>query len=212
LVAAVAKNEQVNIKAEILFLLLCILLGAFNDWNSVCNKKIYVYTVPHYFNFSTIPIWMLIYWGMILRFFSRFTRWQALDPNTDASNTIGIGNWKIDNGLAKVSGELLLVLVTRQTIYQFYRDPLLSWMPFLCALGLFLVFFKPTKHDFKLVLIFLLGGPLIEILYIQIGQTHYYYLGWIGGVPVWLVLWWCLIILVWKDISFRIQKVLKIYQ
>ena len=30
-----AKREGINLKAELLFLLICTVLGAFNDWNTV---------------------------------------------------------------------------------------------------------------------------------------------------------------------------------
>jgi len=206
---AVASREGVRMKAEILFLLICTVLGAFNDWNSVCNKKIYDYTVPHEFAFSTIPIWMLLYWGMILRFVARLARWDALGAPTAVSNRIGAGILRADSGALKVAGELLLVLVTRQAIYRFYLDPVLSWLPFLGALGVFWFLFRPDRHDVKLLLIFLAGGPLIEILYIQVGRLHFYHLGWIGGVPLWIALWWLLIVLIWKDLAFRIEHALR---
>ena len=98
IVALVADREGVNLPAELLFLLICTVLGGFNDWNSVCNKKIYDYTVPHYFGFSTIPLWMLLFWGMILRFVARLARWQALGPPAQVSDTVGIGSWYADNG------------------------------------------------------------------------------------------------------------------
>ena len=36
-------QEGINIKAEIVFYIICTILGAFNDWNSVTNKRIYDY-------------------------------------------------------------------------------------------------------------------------------------------------------------------------
>jgi len=209
LVVSVANREGVHLPAELLFLLVCTVLGGFNDWNSVCNKKIYDYTVPHYFVFSTIPLWMLLYWGMILRFVARLARWQLLDPPQRVSDSVGIGSRHIESGAFKVVAELLLVLVTRQTIYRLYADPVLSWLPFLGALCIFLVLIRPQRHDFKLLAIFLAGGPLIEVLYIQVGRLHAYHLGWIGGVPLWIALWWLLIVLIWKDIAFRLERTLR---
>ena len=207
-VAAVASREGVHLRAELLFLLVCTVLGAFNDWNSVCNKRIYDYSVPHFFAFSTIPIWMLLYWGMILRFVARLARWQALGAPDTVSNRVGVGRLQAESRLLKVVGELALVLATRQAIYRFYTDPILSWLPFLAALAVYGVLFRPDRHDAKLLLIFLAGGPLIEVLYIQAGDLHAYHLGWIGGVPLWIVLWWLLIVLIWKDIAFRLEHAL----
>jgi hypothetical protein len=74
---------------------------------------------------------------------------------------------------------------------------------------IFLLVCSPTKHDLKLLLIFLIGGPLIEILYIQLGGLHQYDLGWLGGVPLWIALWWLLAVLVWKDLAYRLEARLK---
>lgn len=208
-VMALARSEGVNIGAELLFLLICTAFGAFNDWNSVCNNKIYLYTVPHYFKFSTIPIWMLLFWGMILRFVARLARWKALGAGEEVTNTIGVGKFKWQSGLVRVIFQLLLVFATRQAIYRNYMDPLWSWIPFLMALVLFFMVGQTNKHDLKLVGIFLLGGPLIEILYIQVGTLHYYHLGWLGGVPLWIALWWLLIVVIWKDLAFRIEHALR---
>ncbi len=204
------KEEAVNFKAEVVFLLICILLGGFNDWNSVCNKKIYDYSVPVFFeSFSTIPLWMLLFWGMILRYFARLARWQRLNPPDSLMDKIGIGSTYVENNYFKIGAELILVLVTRQFIYRNYLDPIWSWLPFAAAIIIFMLFFYPTRHDFLLLIIFVIGGPLIEILYIKVGHLHYYHLGWIFGIPLWLALWWMLIIIIWKDISLRLEEAIK---
>ena len=208
-VFAVAKRESVNLKAELLFFIVCTILGAFNDWNSVCNKKIYDYTTgATWFDFTTIPLWMLLYWGMILRFVARLARWQALAPDETASDKIGLGGLIIENGKLKVALQLALVFITRSFIYKNYLDPLWSWLPFLVALIVLLLLFSPNRHDLKLLAFFALAGPLIEILYIQVGGLHYYHLGWLGGVPLWIALWWLIIVLIWKDLAFRVEKAL----
>lgn len=191
---------------EIVFFLICTLLGGFNDWNSVVNHKIYDYTVPHYFDFSTIPLWMLLFWGMILRFIARLARWERLGPDGAPSDRVGIGGLRANRPGLKIAGELALVMATRWMVYRFYANPVLSWPPFLAALLLFSVLFGASRHDVKLLLLFLLFGPVVEILYIQIGGLHSYLLGWFGGVPLWIVLWWALSILIWKDLAFRIEK------
>ena len=195
-------------RAELAFLALCTALGAFNDWNSVCRHGIYRYTVPHFFAFSSIPIWMLLYWGMILRFFARFARWEALGPPSAPENRVGVGRFVADNALLRIGALLALIVATRQCIYRLPLDPIWSWLPFLLALVAYLVFFFPSRHDLKLLAVFLVGGPLIEILYIRVGHLHEYDLGWLWGVPLWIALWWLLIIPIWKDLSLRLQTVL----
>ena len=209
ILAAWAEREQISLSSEVIFLGLCTLLGAFNDWNSVCNKQIYNYTVPHYFAFSTIPVWMLLYWGLILRFLARLARWENLHPDPEPSNRIGMGRFQAENAVAKVAAQLLLLAATRWFIYRYPLHPVLSWLPFLIALLLYALIFKVNSHDLKLVGLFLVAGPLVEVLYIQIGHLHQYHLGWIGGVPLWIVLWWALSILIWKDIALRIEKALR---
>ena len=204
--AALARPEAVSLKAELVFFLVCTCLGAFNDWNSVCNHRIYDYTVPHYLDLSTIPLWMLLFWGMILRFIARLARWEALSPPAAPSDRVGLGGLAVDSGLVKVATQLVLVLVTRQAIYRFFGDPILSWLPFAGALLLYLLLCRVDRHDLALLAIFLVGGPLIEVLYIQVGGLHAYKLGWFGGVPLWIVLWWLVIVLIWKDLAIRIER------
>jgi hypothetical protein len=112
----------------------------------------------------------------------------------------------VENPALKVTAELGLLAVTRWTVYRFYLDPILSWLPFLIAMLLFGLLFRPNRHDFKLLGIFLVLGPVVEILYIQVAGLHRYHLGWIGGVPLWIVLWWALSILIWKDIALRVEQ------
>ena len=206
---SISKKQNVNIKAEMVFLAICTLLGGFNDWNTVVNKGVYVYTVPHFFTFSSIPLWMLLFWGMILRFFARFARWSALGPPDKASNIVHIGNSQIDSAAVKVIVELLIVLLTRMAIYKLYMHPVFSWLPFLAGLALALYLFKPLAHDYKLLIAFLVIGPFIEALYIQVGDLHYYHLGWFAGVPLWIIVWWMLIIMIWKDLALRIESTLR---
>ena len=195
-----------HVMAELAFLLLCTALGGFNDWSSVVRYRIYDYSVPHYFpSFSTIPIWMLLYWGLILRALAALTRWQRLSPPTTPANTVRLGVTTLEGPWIKVATLLLLVLATRQGIYRFYLDPWLSWLPFAAAAILFALLFGLTRHDRRLCLLILIGGPAVEVLYIQVGHLHHYHLGWLGGVPLWIALWWLVALLVWKDLSARIQ-------
>ncbi len=201
----ISKKENRKAFPEIIFYVICTLLGAFNDWNSVVNKGIYAYHVPHEFAFSTIPFWMLLYWGLILRFMAGLA-WRISDGRV--SNKTGLGKWHLESGLIKALFGTALLLITRQFIYRFYLDPLWSWLPFLFALFLFLLTTYPSKKDLLLALVFLTGGPAIEMLYINAGGLHAYHLGWMGGVPLWIILWWMLAVLIWKDVSARIYRML----
>lgn len=35
------------------------------------------------------------------------------------------------------------------------------------------------------------------------------HLGWFGGVSLWIVLWWLLAVLVWKDLAYRLEARLR---
>jgi len=208
LVALAAKRERVNLAAEFAFLAICTLLGAFNDWNSVVHHRIYDYTVPHFFAWTTIPLWMLLYWGLILRFVARLARWRALAPPAAPVDVVRFGRRTIVSGMLKVALLLALVALTRQAIYRWYLHPVLSWLPFAAALFVYGCLFPPDRHDRRLLGLFLVGGPATEILFIQLGGLHYYHLGWLGGVPLWIALWWLLIVLIWKDLSLRVERLL----
>ncbi len=197
-----------ELAGEALFVLLCIGLGGFNDWNSVVRHRIYDYTVPHHVTWSTIPVWMLVYWGLILRSLATLARWRRLDPPARPSSLVRLGHRRLHRPWLRMIALLLLVLATRQTIYRFYADPWLSWLPFAGAALVYGLLFGFDRHDRRLALAMLLGGPLIEVLYIQVGGLHRYHLGWLGGVPLWIALWWVVAMLVWKDLSGRILAVL----
>ena len=187
---------------EAVFILACTLLGAFNDWNSVVNHRIYDYGVPVYFpEWSTIPGWMLLFWGMILRFFYTLARWQRLRPPDAFAETL----WPLRRPAPALRVALLLglTLVTRQSIYRLWADPIGSWLPFALALGVYVVACRPRRHAWWLLGLALTMGPLIEIAYIQLAGLHRYHLGWLGGVPLWIALWWGLALLVWQELVGR---------
>ena len=195
---------------ELALVALCTVLGGFNDWNSVVRHRVYEYAVPHHFPaLSTIPIWMLLYWGMILRFLISLFRWKPLSGSGAPANRVGLPGARAERPVLKVALELGLVLATRQAIYRLHDDPVLSWIPFGVALGLHILLFGLDRHDGRLLVLFAIGGPLIEVLYIQVGDLHRYRHGWLGGVPVWIALWWLLAALIWKDLSGRLLRVLE---
>jgi len=194
---------------EILFLVLCTVIGGFNDWNSVVHHGIYDYDAPHLFpGFSTIPLWMLLFWGLILRFLATLTASAALGAPRGPEDAVRLGPRVVHSASLKVGLLLALVAVTRQCIYRCYLDPWWSWIPFAVAFGAYWALFGLGRNDLRLAAIALVGGPLIEVLYIQVGHLHHYHLGWFGGVPLWIVLWWVLAILVWKDLAGRLRHAL----
>ena len=65
--------------------------------------------------------------------------------------------------------------------------------------------FRPDKRLYQLAGAFLLAGTAIESLYINVGGLHQYHLGWFGGVPLWIALWWTLSLVIWDDFSGRLQ-------
>lgn len=189
--------------AEMFVVLGCALLGGFNDWNSVVRHRIYDYTVPvSRPDLTTIPLWMLLYWGMILRFFFTLARWRRLGPPAAPRNAVWLGR-PFKNPYLKAGLELALLIATRQCIYRLYDDAVWSWIPFAGAIGLYAVSLRPSAHEWKILIVMLVGGPIVEALYIQVGGLHRYHLGVFFGVPVSIALWWSLAALIWSDLSFR---------
>ncbi len=201
----VNRGTGARLSHELLFFALCLGIGAFNDWNSVVNHEIYSYTVPSSVAWSTIPVWMLLFWGMILRFVATLCRWHRLHPPKTVTNAVRLlGNKTYHSPWLRVGLLLAVVAITRQLIYRFHGHPVLSWLPFAIALLFVLFALRPTRHDRTLITLFLIGGPLVEVAYIELGQLHYYELGWLGGVPIWIALWWVLSVLIWKELSGRL--------
>ncbi|NOY91466.1 MAG: hypothetical protein GXP55_09670 [Deltaproteobacteria bacterium] len=196
---------------ELLFIALCALLAGFNDWNSVVRHGIYAYDVPVFFpQISSIPFWMLLYWGLILRFLLTLALWRRLGVSREIPSETRLGPRLISRRpTVRVALLLLLVVVTRQIIYVRYEDPIWSWLPFLLASAAYVFFFGLRKSDAWLCAFMLLAGPAIEVLYIRVGGLHHYALGWFGGVPLWIALWWLLGVLVWKDLGARLLSTLR---
>lgn len=193
-------ERDLSRRAELVFFGLATVLGAFNDWNSVTRHRIYDYTVPTDLpGVSHIPVWMLLYWGLILRFVLTVFHWRrvGLEPGRRSASGVALA--------------LLIVLVvaTRQSIYRLYDHPLWSWLPFLIGLVVALLILKPERARLRLLALVLVVGPLVEVLYIQVGQLHAYRLGWLGGVPLWIALWWGLAALIWDELGTRLMRVVE---
>jgi hypothetical protein len=194
-----------SVSRELVFFALCMALGAGNDWNSVVRHHVYDYTVPLLVpRPRAIPVWMLLYWGMVLRFIATLCRWKRLAPPPRPADDSHLGKRLITSPGLKIAGELGLTVATRQMIYAYYMDPLLSWLPFAAGLVFYPVVWRLSRHERVLLVLAAIGGPLFEIVLIQVGGLHVYHLGWFGGVPLWIILWWMLAVLVWNDLSARV--------
>jgi hypothetical protein len=97
-----------------------------------------------------------------------------------------------------------LALLTRQTIYRSYDDPIWSWLPFALALAAAWIVLRPDRRRLGLLLGVGVAGPMVEVLYIQVGHLHRYRLGWLAGVPLWIVLWWVLAVLILEQLLARV--------
>jgi len=199
-----AAERDTSRAGELAFFAVCTLLGAFNDWSSVTRHRIYDYTVPTDLpGLSHIPIWMLLYWGMILRFMITLGHYRRIGLSSGADE-LHFGRWRVRGGGAKIALQLGLVLATRQAIYRTYDHPIWSWAPFALGLAVALFVLRPPRRRLTLLAGVLVAGPLVEALYIQVGGLHVYRLGWLFGVPLWIALWWVLAVLIWQDLGGRL--------
>jgi hypothetical protein len=141
---------------------------------------------------------------MILRFMATLCRWHRLGPPPSPRDEISVGRCVTSSAALTVAVELGLVVATRQLIYAYYLHPIMSWLPFAGGLVFYAALFRLTRHDKLLLAIAAIVGSTVEILFIQVGGLHRYHLGWVGGLPLWIVLWWMLAVLVWNDLSARL--------
>lgn len=193
---------------EWIWLAACVLVGGGNDWNTVVNHGVYTYTVPGGWGAEdAIPVWMLLYWGLILRFMISLFRWRRLDPDPKWSDGVRLGWGSIRSARVKIAVQLGLVMATRQAIYHLYGDPLWSWLPFAVALVVYFALFGSSRAERRLVAAIAVVGPVVEATYIGVGHLHRYELGVVMGVPIWIALWWVLGTLVLRDLSLRIWAV-----
>jgi hypothetical protein len=191
---------------EVAFYGLCTLLGAFNDWSSVTRHRVYDYTVPTDLpGLSLIPLWMLLYWGLILRFMLSVSHWRRLrlGPEPEA---LRLGARRFGGSLARLGVELGLVLATRQIVYRSFAHPLWSWLPFAVGILVALALLDLGWRRVLFMLAVIVIGPLVEALSLPGGGVHRYQLGWFFGVPLWIALWWGLAVTLWQDIGGRLQR------
>jgi hypothetical protein len=203
--AALAHRGLRALATEAVFLAGCALLGGSNDWNTVVRHGVYEYTVPSDLAWSSIPLWMLLYWGLVLRFLAALAASPWLGGR-EADDRVFLLGRVYTSAPLRLGLALGLVLATRQTIYRLFDHPILSWLPFALALAAYALLFRPGPGRRRLIALLLVGGPAVEALYIQLGGLHRYRLGWLGGVPLWIALWWTLAGLVWGDVAPRLER------
>jgi len=197
-----------SIGRELVFLGICTAVGAANDWNTVVLHDVYAYDVPTALPVDgAIPVWMLLYWGLILRFVSSLGRWPGLGAEGPADQ-VGLPGHRAAHPVGRLAVQLVLVLATRQAIYRFFDDPVLSWVPLAGAAVLWWLLLGSSAHDRGLALLAVTVGTAAEAVLITVGGLHRYELGLVGGVPLWIILWWPLAVLLWKDIGGRIETAL----
>jgi hypothetical protein len=193
---------------EIAVILGCAALGGFNDWNSVVHHQIYDYTVPADIPLlSTIPTWMLLFWGLVLRALFTLYRWRGLSPEKTPRDDVFLGR-HVTIAWLKVAVQLGIIVATRQAIYRLFDDPIASWIPFAAALLIWALLCRPGAHAFRVLGIMLVLGPIVEAIYIRLGRLHQYHLGIFFGVPIWIMLWWALATVIWGDLSFRVARLI----
>lgn len=192
-------ERPLDMPLELAFLVLCAGLGGLNDWNTVVRHGVYSYGVPSDLApLSSIPAWMLAYWGLILRLVTTLGLFAGLGEPGPAGVVRGLEG---RHAVLRVALLLGLVFATRQSIYRLSNDPWLSWLPFAAALALHPVLFPWGARERRLALLAAVAGPLAEAALIGLGGLHRYELGWLMGVPLWIALWWILATLVWSELS-----------
>lgn len=194
-------HPSASLAREAALLAICAVVGGFNDWNTVVRHGVYGYNVPSdLLPYSSIPLWMLLYWGLVLRGLASLGGWHGLGAEPASRPRVGTAGM--------VAAMAFIMVVTRQSIFRLYLDPVGSWLPFALAIGLYVVVWRPAARRLRLAAIMLVVGPLTEVLYINAGHLHAYALGVVGGVPVWIVLWWVLAVLLWADVFPWLEAVL----
>lgn len=176
-------------RKEALFLLLATFVGGFNEFNTVDLHGVYRYRVEVFSPASgSIPLWMLLFWGLILRFAASLS-WHWIRKVDHP----GKPHWPRLTFLAA------LVLFTRLAIFQLYLDPIWSWLPFGLATVTYFVVLRPKPAYYSLFLLIAVAGTATESVFIQVAGMHEYHLGVFGGVPLWITIWWSLGVLIWQE-------------
>lgn len=181
--------------AETALFLGATLLGGFNDFNTVVIHGVYRYRVAVFSpDTGSIPLWMLLFWGLILRF-SAGLAWSFAGMREAGGRPA-----------ARLLFLLSLVAVTRLSIFRYSRDPVASWAPFAAASVAYFAVLRPARAHYVLFAGVLAIGTAVEVLFIRAARMHEYDLGLVGGVPLWISLWWGLGVLIWQEIAARFRR------
>lgn len=196
---------------ELALLVACAIVGYANDWNTVVRHGVYSYGPPSDLApWSTIPAWMIGFWGLVLRLVITLGAWERLGA-TGPADAVRAWPRNLDARVGprvalRVALRLallgVLVVATRQSIYRLFAHPVASFAPFALALGAHAWLFPWGPRERRLVLVALTVGPLAEAVLIRAG-LHRYELGWLLGVPIWIALWWALGVLVLAELGRR---------
>src|SRR5690606_30958053 len=130
----VARSRRA-LRVELAFFGVCTAVGALNDYNTVVVHGVYGYSVPAELPaLSSIPIWMLATWGLILRFVATLSRWHRIGGGGPPSDRV----WPLrsPSAPARLAVIALLVATTRALTYTHAADPLWSWIPYVVALAI----------------------------------------------------------------------------
>ncbi|MBZ0238881.1 MAG: hypothetical protein K8M05_41605 [Deltaproteobacteria bacterium] len=195
-------ERDLALPAELALFAIATLVGSVNDWNTVSRHRVYDYNVPSDLgSLSSIPTWMFLYWGLILRFVLTVFHFRRAGV-TRAPDQVWLGR-AVVSAPARIAVLVALAVATRQTIYRWFDDPVASWLPFAAALGVAALVLRPDRARVRLVAVVMVVGPAVEALLIGVGHLHAYRLGWFAGVPLWIVLWWGLAALIWSELVDR---------
>jgi len=197
---APAADRQLGAAAELGFFAACVLIGGLNDWNTVVRHRVYDYAVPSELGPPALPLWMFVYWGLVLRMIATLATWRRLTGDAPLPCDRVAGRRAAGVRLAVMA---VVVVVTRQLVYRLYDHPWASWLPFAIALIATAALLGMDRGDRRLVIAALVVGPAAEAALIHGPGLHRYHLGWVGGVPLWIVLWWALAVVVWRDVAAR---------
>lgn len=205
----VGRPEARSLAPELGLLAIATLLGAANDHLSVVVHRVYDYGLPTLTpGLSSIPTWMLLFWGLILRALATLVRTGPFATPVPRT-LVHLPGRTLDAPVLRIAIDLALVLATRQLVYRFHLDPWLSFVPFAAALAVRALLLRLDRGDLGLVATIAIVGPAVEAACINVAHLHRYHLGILGGVPVWIVLWWVLGALVWKELAPRIEALLE---
>ena len=192
----------INEKGDWLFFTFGVIAGGGNDLMSMLNG-VYEYTSITIIPFlnGLLPLWMILFWGQIFLLFRKIfnIKWfKGEEFNKDC-------RW-IDK---KLIFDIILLIILRIVIY--HTSFLDFWIPALIyaiGIGIRFLIFPPKKNE-VLIICVLPYAFLFEGLMVLFG-LYIYYNPIFLGMPLWLLLWWVLLVpIVLKEFFDRFEYLLK---